>query len=617
MIQVSPAFSTANAILAKYAIYRLEIATYGRIFVSIPSIGDQLVEPLAAGEFPWIEQGGIADLTITVSDLDGGAELSNLSVTVQDHLGKITADLPWSLLEGRAVTLKTGFPGMARSDYATLFSGVVDTIVGANDNNSYTFNCTDNSQVLAKVIFTVGDSGRPTDSSNPRTINGHPIDILIEVLKDEIGIDPSQINLAKLYGYRDGPFAGMQYTFSIDTPPAAKDFIENELMKPLGGYHWIDSLGRFDFNFFYPNSVIPVFAGALIGGWADVTGALVTNPFLIGNSLTAKVPAGATQLLMGTNDAVFSDNTGAWQVSVNGASAVAVQGQSKPYSVTGGLNAAYFFNDSGSIAPTSVAVTAGTTVSIVHTSGSVSIGSGFPFVDGQGLPGSPSDPNAPGKYASPQVIFKVPVMNLTIDNTLQIPLAEQADLVNVVAFRFDKDSQGTFFAQPVEKYTKSIARFGEVGAGQLYGEQVIESAGMRSGLQGYFLAAFGARLIFLRYGLKNLQYQGVPHIWTTCVLEPGDIVNVTNRFVPDRATGVMGITNKLMEVMDRDYNFAEGTVTLKLLDASYLSSFGNFLITHDAQAAYASASADEKAKYMFLCNDSDQYSNADKSHVLG
>lgn len=626
MIQVPGNFLTANASpaddvtkISKLAIYRLEIESYGRIFVSIPIIGNgtdlELAEPLATGEFNWIAD--MENLAISVSDLDGGANLGTLSVTVQDWMGKITADLPGSLLEGKKVTLTTGFPGMSRADYATLFTGVVDTIVGTNNNLEYIFNCVDTSQVLQKVIFPVGDSGRATDSANTRTLNGHPLDILVDVLMNEVGLDATQINLAKIYGYRDGTYAGMQMTFEIDSPPVAKDFIENEILKPLGGYRWTNSRGQFDVNFFYPTSIIPVFSGALIGAFADGTGALVAKPFLIANGGSFKVPAGATQLQMGVNDHFFTDNGGSWSVSVNGASPVTVNGTAKPYSVSGGLNSAYPFTDTGATSPTVVAVTAGTTISIVRLSGLVDLHAGTTLFDGIGDPTEHGAGLRPGDNASPQVIFKTPVMNLTIDNTLEVPLAEQADLVNVVLFRFDKDSQGNFLTQPLSKYQKSIDRFGEVGAGQLYGEQIIESEGMRAGLQGIFLAKFVSRLIFLRYGLKNLQYEGVPHLWTACVLEPGDIVSVTNRFVPDRQAGVMGITNKLMEVMDREWNFHEGTVTLKLLDASYLSSFGGALITPDAQADFTAATADEKKKYMFLCNNSDKYSDGTAAQLLG
>jgi hypothetical protein len=62
----------------------------------------------------------------------------------------------------------------------------------------------------------------------------------------------------------------------------------------------------------------------------------------------------------------------------------------------------------------------------------------------------------------------------------------------------------------------------------------------------------------------------------------------------------MGITNKLFEVLGRTWKFSEGTVSFTLLDASYLSTFGRFLITPNAEANYTSASSGDKATYMFL-----------------
>lgn len=630
MIKVGSGFKTANAVLAKQPIYRLQIESYGRTFVWIPKKADgTYFEPLVAGEYPWIE--GLGDLSISVSDLDGGADLGTLSITVLDVDGKITADLPGSLLEGKVATLTTGFPGMLRADYATLFVGVVDTIVGANDNLSYVFNCVDTSQVLSKVIYNIGDSGFATDSNNPRTLNGHPLDILTSLLTDEVGLELPDINVGKLFGYRDGAFAGVQFSFSIDSPPSAKDFIENEILKPLGGYHFTNSKGQFDVNFFYPITVVLPYAGALIGAWVDGTGQLITAPFVIGNGVNKKVPAGTVALQMGVNDSFYTDNAGSWDVSVNGAATINVGATYAPYGFGGGINGAYPGTFTGAHAPTSTPVTAGTTISIellnyddslahgVSIHGSV----GVHFRDGYGEAGTPSPAGSPGIWATPAVVFKIPVMDLTVDNTLEIPLAEQVDLVNVVLFRFDKNSQGTFLAQDLEKYQKSIDRFGQVGSGQLYGQQIIESEGMRSGLQGFFLAAFTSRMIFLRYGLKNLMYEGVPHLWTTCLLEPGDIVRVTNKFVPDRAAGIpgypfgVGIVAKYMEVMDRDWNFEEGTVTLKLLDATYLQGFGSALITKDSQGTFAASSADDRITYMFLANDSDKYSTGDAAQLLG
>ncbi len=49
---------------------------------------------------------------------------------------------------------------------------------------------------------------------------------------------------------------------------------------------------------------------------------IIGTPFAIGDNGTVTVPAGASELLLGINDDIFSDNTGSWTVSVTGPTAV-------------------------------------------------------------------------------------------------------------------------------------------------------------------------------------------------------------------------------------------------------------------------------------------------------
>jgi len=54
-----------------------------------------------------------------------------------------------------------------------------------------------------------------------------------------------------------------------------------------------------------------------------------------------------------------------------------------------------------------------------------------------------------------------------------------------------------------------------------------------------------------------------------------------------------------------------------MIDASYLSNFGQYLIAPSGEAAYASASSGDKATYMFFCGSNGEYSNSDPGHELG
>lgn len=445
MITASSAFSTANQELAKNPIYLIEITGYSKKFTN--------VDTGISGQHDWLTS--IEDLSINVSDMDGGADLGSLQFSVQDVDGAITADFPDFTFEGKQITLKTGFAGMSQADFVTLFTGFVTNVDSANANLEYQFSCGDQSQLLAALIYTTGDDGQPTDSDHLKTVIAHPLDILVDVL-NQVGM-PS-VDTTKIEAYRDGIFTGLEFSFVIDSPPTAKDFIEQQLLKPLGGYLFTNNAGQASVNFFYQE-----------------------------------------------------------------------------------------------------------------------------------------DRDAD--------------MSLDDDVIIDDPVPEQADLVNQVHFKFDK-SDSDYLSDSVQLFTDSIALYG------LYGEQEFESDGMRSGLGGFFLASFIARIIFLRYGLKTLRLPSVELFWTACVLEPGDLVAVTNPTIPDRKAGVVGISGKKFEVLDRTWRFADGVVELTLIDSSYLAGFGTTLIAPDGTGDYASETSTNKAKYMFLTNDLGKYSNGDNGHGL-
>lgn len=417
---------------------------------------------------PWLVN--VGDHSTTVSDLSGGVDLSDLSMNVQDSLQAITALFPHYIFEGQRATLLMGYAGMALKDFIPMFTGVVDTVSNANGNTEYIFDAASfNAKKLVTNIYTTGDDGFAIDSKHPRTINAHPIDILVSAL-GQCGVPPSSIDTAKLYYYRDTIYNGLSFAFTLTSSPIGKDFIESELLKPLGGYLRETNTGLLTVNFFYP---------ALSGN---------------------------------------------------------------------------------------------------------------------------------GTYTPPTP----PVATLDSSNTADMPLAGEAALIDAVTFRFDDDGtgNGSFLAESLQTFGPSFQKYGMVGP------QIIESKGMRSGFQGFLWAQLISRLIFLRYGSKNLTLTSVPFFWSQCLLEPGDIIQLTIAQIPNRIGGTLGVTNLTFEVLDRNWKFESGLIELTLL-AINLSAFKQYLITTNGEAAYTLASSADKAKYMFLCGTSGQYSNGDPANTLG
>jgi hypothetical protein len=290
--------------------------------------------------------------------------------------------------------------------------------------------------------------------------------VLVSALQ-QCGVATSDIDTAKIYYYRDTVFNGLQFTFSLDSAPTAKDFIENELMKPLGMYWRENNIGQITVSSFYP---------ALSGN---------------------------------------------------------------------------------------------------------------------------------GSYTPPSY----PQITETVNQITDAPVEQIADLVDQVTFRFDQNGNG-FDAETVQTWNSAVAKYG------LYGPHIVESKGLRSSFQGYLIAAIVARLIFLRYGNKQIVLDPLPLLWSECVLEPGDIIAVTLPFLPDRQAGVLGITTKTFEVMDRNWKFMSGICEVKLLELN-LAPFKQFLITPNAEPSYAADTAPNQAKYMYLCDATGKYSTGAAGNTLG
>lgn len=242
MITATPAYLAAYNAHAKQPIYLFEVDGYGRAFSTRPTA--------TPGRSPWIQK--IDDHRQAVDVLNASSTLGDLSVTVIDYQRAITGDFAGTVFEGRPCTLKAGFVGLAEADYVTLFSGIVDSVPGDAANTMFTFVCKDRLRLLKQVVYLLGDDGQPCSEDHPRTILGNPIDILISVLQDEAGFAGGDIDLALLTRYRDEQFGGISFSFKITSPPDAKSFIENEILKPLGGVHFADNLGRYTARFMLP-----------------------------------------------------------------------------------------------------------------------------------------------------------------------------------------------------------------------------------------------------------------------------------------------------------------------------------------------------------------------------
>lgn len=94
--------------------------------------------------------------------------------------------------------------------------------------------------------------GALISGNNPRHLIGHPLDMMLHVLQVEIGYADGDINLTQIHAYRDTVFTGVEFEFILTSSVDAKDFIESQLLKPLGGYWYQNSLGQVCIGFAQP-----------------------------------------------------------------------------------------------------------------------------------------------------------------------------------------------------------------------------------------------------------------------------------------------------------------------------------------------------------------------------
>src|SRR5215813_2302611 len=273
MISVTGTYAAAHVKLDKRPIFVIAIEGYSRAFstIDVGSFTPSFPGLVSTPSYAWLTH--IEDLEQSANDLDGNADLADLVFGVQDVNGLLTTDLSTFTFEGKKVQLLQGYgiydssapDAVARdltwlmSDFAVLFTGKIDKVEGDAANNEYLFTCPDIRQELSKVIYTTGNSGRPTDDNNPKTVAGHPLDILLSVLQTEVGLLASEIDIATITTYRDTLYQGAYFSWTITSSPIAKDFIDNEIMKPLSAFHYTNNLGQVCIKFMYPINLATVF----------------------------------------------------------------------------------------------------------------------------------------------------------------------------------------------------------------------------------------------------------------------------------------------------------------------------------------------------------------------
>ena len=96
----------------------------------------------------------------------------------------------------------------------------------------------------------------------------------------------------------------------------------------------------------------------------------------------------------------------------------------------------------------------------------------------------------------------------------------------------------------------------------------------------------------------------------TLTVEVGDYVFLSHPLLPNFATGRRGVANRICEVIEKQPDYAEGTMTYRLLDVGWVVSKRLPRIAPNGTPAWPSATSAQRDRYMFVCADATkQYSD--------
>lgn len=241
----------------------------------------------------------------TIDDTQGASNLGTFTIQCNDSTGLLRSLIGEQALIGQTVTFRMGFPGLSLGDFVPMHTmQILET--GADQDGWVTFTLQDIQRYYGGAyLWTMGgpnqylqgdpttvppsgsawlSNGSPISDKNPRWLAGNPIDLYIAAMQNELGVgqDPaltavitstgvntaslsvvnplwqkyfpgndnsiinpnSYLDIPALLDLRDTMFSGDWFEFKITSPMAAKGWLEQYILKPLGLVTVVKSNGQ-------------------------------------------------------------------------------------------------------------------------------------------------------------------------------------------------------------------------------------------------------------------------------------------------------------------------------------------------------------------------------------
>ncbi len=185
---------------------------------------------------------------------------------------------------------------------------------------------------------------------------------------------------------------------------------------------------------------------------------------------------------------------------------------------------------------------------------------------------------------------------ITEDDIIGVPNVDfdNSEIINRVDFNYDKQATAdTYDSLTIQVDATSQTDYGV--------EQAIEikARGVHTDHSGDVLSARYARGKERSFTNPNPQIV-FPVLWRNIRVEPGDTVSVTHSGMPDIKAGVVGITNKRMQVVGKRPDWQRGTLELTCIDSAFYKRYGLIHPRAPVPVDYGAATDDTKGRYMYI-----------------
>jgi hypothetical protein len=187
-----------------------------------------------------------------------------------------------------------------------------------------------------------------------------------------------------------------------------------------------------------------------------------------------------------------------------------------------------------------------------------------------------------------------PVQALNERNILGIPGFDRLPVVNVVTVRLGS-SEGEGQQEITFEQATSIDRY------QQRFRQQIEANGLVLARGGWLRGELIADRIFRRHAFATPHYRVKTQLGAVRI-EVGDFVWLNHPQVFDFENGQVGLTNVVCEVIDKQPDYPEATLTFTLLDTRFMNFTTLYRVVPNAAGvpAWPQATDAQKARYMFV-----------------